>query len=127
MQQQEPAQSFRTIMATFQANSDVKESLLTFVRTIEEQYKTTEDITLFVFSLRCFFSWHKAFDLLNTPDVLEEVRKIWILQNEKVYSDWLASMDDNPATLKWEKWSFQAKMAILDEFMDCRGKPADSS
>lgn len=93
------------------------EALLDYTRQMEAAYQASENIVVFIFALRCFFCWPRAQELFTKRGVLEEVQRIWIQQNEEVYTSWLASNDDNPANLKWQKWTFQAKMSILSDML----------
>lgn len=96
--------------------SSVERALLKFTLQLESDYADTQDITLFVFALRAFFCWHRAPELLVNPETVKKVQEAWIAQNDGIYTEWLASSEDDPELLKWSKWTFQAKMSILNEF-----------
>lgn len=96
--------------------SSVERALLKFTLQLESDYADTQDITLFVFALRSFFCWHRAPEL--TPESAKKVQDAWMAQNEGIYAEWLASAEDDPEFLKWSKWTFQAKMSLLKEFLD---------
>jgi hypothetical protein len=96
----------------------VEKALLRFTLQLEADYADTQDIGLFVFALRSFFCWHRAAELASTPDAVKRVQMAWLAQNDGIYANWLASAEDDPELLKWSKWTFQAKMSILDEFIE---------
>ena len=98
--------------------SSVERALLKFTLQLESDYADTQDITLFVFALRAFFCWHRAPELAAAPASVKAVQDAWIAQNEGIYAEWLASSEDDPELLKWSKWTFQAKMSLLKEFLD---------
>ena len=96
----------------------VEKALLKFTLQLESDYADTQDIVLFVFALRAFFCWHRAPELHANPEAVKKVQDAWITQNEGIYTEWLASSEDDPELLKWSKWTFQAKMSVLKEFID---------
>ncbi len=112
------AKAFQTILAAFpeEDGPPIKGTLLAFVRQLEVSYAETYDIVAFIYALRCFFCWPPTEELMRDSITIEEVRDTWVGQNDKAYSDWLASMNDDLRPLKWAKWTFQAKMSILNEF-----------
>jgi hypothetical protein len=93
-----------------------EEALLEFVRQLELDCAQSRDIALFVFGVRCFFCWHRAAEIAASPAAIAKIRATWMNQNDGIYTEWLASCEDDPDFLKWGKWTFQAKNAILDEF-----------
>ena len=101
----------------------VEKALLKFTLQLEADYADTQDIALFVFALRAFFCWHRAPELLSKPDAVKQLQDAWIAQNEGIYTEWLASAEDDPELLKWSKWTFQAKMSILKEFTAAPAAP----
>jgi len=90
-------------------------ALLTYSRQLQDDH--VEDIDLFIFGIRAFFCLPQAADLRKDAEAVEFVRSEWIKQNDDTYNDWLASTDDTSHSLKWEKWTFQAKNMILEEFL----------
>jgi hypothetical protein len=106
------------MLEAFTEESSVEHALLRFTLQLEADYADTQDITLFVFALRSFFMWHRAPELAAAPDAVKRVQDTWIAQNEGIYSNWLTSAEDDPELLKWSKWTFQAKMSILKEFVE---------
>jgi hypothetical protein len=90
-------------------------ALLTYSRQLE--YDHVDDIDLFIFGIRTFFCLPQAADLRKDTEAVELIRSEWIKQNDQTYNDWLSSTDDAHHSLKWEKWTFQAKNMILDEFL----------
>jgi hypothetical protein len=108
----------RIVLSELETRSCVGEALELFVKQCEADYKEAQDIALFIFALRCFFSWHRAPELRQNHDVVNAIREKWISQNEAAYTNWLASAEDNPEGLKWAKWTFQAKMSLLKEFLE---------
>ena len=112
------------ILEAFTEEGAVEKALLRFTLQLELDYADTQDITLFVFALRSFFCWHRAPELLERPGLVARIQQSWIQQNEETYAHWLSSAEDDPEGLKWSKWTFQAKMSILKEFVDSQGKVA---
>jgi len=90
-------------------------TLLTYSRQLQDDH--VEDIELFIFGIRAFFCAPHAADLRKDAEAVEFIRSEWMKQNDEAYNDWLASTDDAHHSLKWEKWTFQAKNMILDEFL----------
>jgi hypothetical protein len=113
------AKAFQTILEAFPEKEDVavEDLLLDFVKQIETTYGETYDIVTFIFALRCFFCWPPTEELMRDPATLQRVQDKWIEQNDSAYMGWLASMNDDLRPLKWAKWTFQAKMSILKEFI----------
>jgi hypothetical protein len=107
----------KILLETFAEETKVDEALLKFVRQLEGTYKATQDITTFIFSLRSFFCWHRATELLDSPTTAIRIRDIWIEENDTAYTKWLVSANDEHELLKWLKWTFQAKNTILSEFI----------
>jgi hypothetical protein len=106
----------RSVLETFSEEPVVELALLKFVRQLEEDYADVQDINLFIFALRTFFCWHRAQELLEAPDIIPRIQRLWLDQNEKIYAKWLTSVNDDHEPLKWFKWTFQAKNTILKEF-----------
>lgn len=113
------AKAFQTILAAFPETDDssVEDTLLEFVRQLEVSYAETFDIVTFIFALRSFFCWPPTEELLRDPATTQRIEDIWVEQNDRAYTEWLASMNDDLRPLKWAKWTFQAKMSILKEFI----------
>jgi hypothetical protein len=97
---------------------DVVESLLKFSRQMEDDYCETQDITLYVFSVRSFFCLEKAEEIRSDPKKVEYIRAKWLEENDAKYTRWLSSVEDNHEPLKWAKWTFQAKNSILTTFLE---------
>jgi hypothetical protein len=112
------------MLEAFTEEGAVEKALLHFTLQLELDYADTQNITLFVFALRSFFCWHRAPELLERPGLVTRIQQSWIQQNEELYAQWLGSAEDDPEGLKWSKWTFQAKMSILKEFVDSQGKGA---
>jgi hypothetical protein len=106
------------VLNALELETDVETALLKFVRQLEADYAAAQDITLFVFAVRTFFVWHRAPELGEKPEAVSRIREAWVRQNEEIYTQWLSSMEDNPESLKWAKWTFQAKMSIFAEFLE---------
>lgn len=106
------------MLEAFTEESSVEHALLRFTLQLEADYADTQDIALFVFALRSFFCWHRAPELASAPDAVNRIQAAWITQNDGIYSNWLASAEDDPELLKWSKWTFQAKMSILNEYLE---------
>ena len=110
------AKASKLLLETFSEEPKVDEALIKFVRQLERDYEDTQDITTFIFALRAFFCWHRAQELLEAPDIIPRIQRVWLDQNEKIYAKWLTSVNDDHEPLKWFKWTFQAKNTILKEF-----------
>jgi len=110
------AKANKLLLETFTEESKVDEALLKFVRQIEKEYEDDQDITTFIFAIRCFFCWHRAEELLHNPATVQLIQKTWVDENDITYSKWLASANDDQELLKWYKWTFQAKVSLLNEF-----------
>ena len=95
----------------------IEDILLQFVRQIEVDGTHDHRIGFFVFALRAFFCWPRALELCGKDDAIKKIRGIWIQQNHAVYDEWLTSCKDESDALRWEKWTFQAKNSILEEFL----------
>jgi hypothetical protein len=98
-------------------SDQVDQVLLKFVRQIEKDGYEGYRIDFFVFALRSFFCWPRATELCGNEEVIKNIRSIWIQQNHEIYDEWLLSCMDDSHELKWEKWTFQAKNSILEEFL----------
>jgi hypothetical protein len=98
-------------------SEQVDEVLLKFVRQIEKDGYEGYRIDFFVFALRAFFCWPRAIELCGNEEAIKNIRSIWIQQNHQIYDEWLLSCMDDSHELKWEKWTFQAKNSILEEFL----------
>jgi hypothetical protein len=120
---EEAAKAFQVILQAFPENESipVEDTLIEFVKQIENSYAEKFDIVTFIFALRSFFCWPPAEELLRNPHTVERIREGWIEQNDIAYTEWLASMNDDLRPLKWAKWTFQAKMSILKDFI-CGGQ-----
>ncbi len=120
---EEAAKAFQVVLQAFPEGEEtsVEDTLLQFVKQIEKSYADNFDIVTFIFALRSFFCWPPAEELLQDPTAVERIKEGWIEQNDTAYTEWLASMNDDLRPLKWAKWTFQAKMSILKEFI-CAGQ-----
>jgi hypothetical protein len=114
----------RSVLETFSEEPVVEHALLKFVRQLEHDYEEVQDINLFIFALRTFFCWHRASELLEAPYIIPRIQRLWLDQNEDIYTKWLTSVNDDHEPLKWFKWTFQAKNTILTEFMQGLKKTA---
>lgn len=114
------AHGIHAVLKALMSSKTPEDALMEYVRTLEVDLAEAKDITLFIFALRTFFCWHDAPKLLDTPKGVAKIREAWIIQNDETYTKWLASGEDNTETLKWAKWTFQAKMTILDEFLQVK-------
>jgi hypothetical protein len=120
----EVSTAVRCIFAAINNHSSVSDSLLDYTRLLEKEYAPSQDIVLFIFGFRSFFCWHRAEELLDSPADIKLVELAWLKQNDDAYTEWLSSPDDNAEMLKWEKWTFQSKTSIFNEFLQAarRGK-----
>ncbi len=107
----------RTLLTAFTEAPSVEAALIDFVRHLEDIYAESEDITLFIFALRTFFSWHRASELCDDAAAVDRIQVRWLAEKEEVFNAWLASAEDNPHPITWTKWTFQAKMTLLNEFV----------
>ena len=121
------SKGIKEVMSAFEASSSADEALIFFVKYLEQDYRTSQDIVLFVFAVQSFFCWHRASELLESPERVEKVKAIWASDNEKVYLGWLSSSRDDHQDLKWAKWTYQAKNSILQEFVRGDRNRADMS
>lgn len=113
------AESVRTILKNLiRQETGVKETFLLYVIALEDEYAESEDIYLFIYGVRCFFCWHRAEELLKNREWLQEIQASWKEQNDTAYEQWLRSPDDEIKKLKWEKWTYQAKMAVLEDVIE---------
>jgi hypothetical protein len=114
------ARAFQTALAAFpeEEGADVAETLLQFVKQLEQTYGEAYDIVTFIYALRCFLCWPPAEELLRDPATIAAIEAAWVAQNDSAYMGWLSSMNDDLRPLKWAKWTFQAKMSILREFAE---------
>jgi len=110
------ARSNRLLLETFAEEPKVDEALLKFVRQLEQDYEDQQDITAFIFAIRCFFCWHRSGELLENAGTAVRIQKIWVDENDATYNRWLASANDDQELLKWSKWTFQAKISLLSDF-----------
>jgi hypothetical protein len=108
----------RVLFSVLLEEADIAETLLKFSRQLEEDYLEVQDISLFVFAIRSFFCLERAEELRSAPEKVELIRSTWMKENDAKYTGWLSSIDDNHESLKWSKWTFQAKNSILTEFLD---------
>jgi hypothetical protein len=120
------ARAFQTALAAFpeEADANVMDTLMQFVKQLEQTYGEEYDIVTFIYALRCFFCWPPAEELLRDPATATAIEAAWVEQNDAAYMGWLSSMNDDLRPLKWAKWTFQAKMSILREFMETAGAAA---
>jgi hypothetical protein len=119
------SRGIKLMLEALTEEASVEKALLKFTLQLESDYADTQDIALFVFALRSFFCWHRAPEL--TSESAKKVQEAWIAQNEGIYTEWLASAEDDPELLKWSKWTFQAKMSILKEFLDGIAEAAEAA
>ena len=105
------------LFASMSEVAEVDDILLRFTKQLEIDNSVTHNIALFIFALRSFFCWPKATALCGNTEAVKNVRNAWIQQNNRVYEEWLISYTDESDELRWEKWTFQAKNSILDEFL----------
>lgn len=105
------------LFAVLTDSANVDEALIKFARQLEIDNAVGHKINLFVFALRAFFCWPRATELCGKTEIISKIRGIWIQQNHMVYEDWLTSCKDESDALVWEKWTFQAKNSILEEFL----------
>ena len=110
----------RVFFSIISEGADVAETLVNFVRQMEDDYEEVQDITLFIFAVRSFFCWSRAEELYTAPDRVEYIKHIWMEDNDAKYTKWLASSEDAHEDLKWSKWTFQAKNTILLDFLHHR-------
>lgn len=111
------SRAVRSVLDIFSKEPNVEEALLQFVRQLELDYADVQDINLYIFALRTFFAWHRAEELLEKPEIILKIQRIWLDENEETYTKWLTSVNDDHERLKWYKWTFQAKNSILNEFI----------
>jgi len=111
----------RVLFSVLLEEPDVAEALLKFSRQLEDDYLEVQDIALFVFAVRSFFCLERAEELRSAPEKVAHIRATWLAENDAKYSGWLTSVDDSHESLKWSKWTFQAKNSILTEFLDIKG------
>jgi hypothetical protein len=97
--------------------TSVSDALIHYTRRLEREYSISQDIVLFIFGFRIFFCWHRAEELLDSPDDIRKIEAAWIEQNDDIYTEWLSSPDDRADSIRWEKWTFQAKTTIFNEFL----------
>ena len=107
----------RVLFSVVSQEEDVAEALIKFVRQLENDYVDVQDITLFIFAVRSFFCWSRAEELCRDPEKVEYIKSIWLEDNDAKYTAWLASAQDCHESLKWAKWTFQAKNSILADFL----------
>ena len=105
------------LFAILTESDPVDQVLLKFVRQLEEDGAKGHRISFFVFALRAFFCWPRATELCGAEEAIKRIRSIWIQQNHQIYEEWLTSCKDDSDALTWEKWTFQAKNSILEEFL----------
>ena len=110
------SRAIRTILEAFSEETSVESALLKFARHLEEEYEAAQDIQLYIFGIRCFLCWPRATELLDKPETIPHIQGIWFEENEAIYNKWLASFNDDQEVLKWSKWTFQAKTALLSDF-----------
>jgi hypothetical protein len=111
------SRGIKDVLSALEAHTSVADALLFFVKQLEDDYRKQQDIVLFVFAVKSFFTWHRAPELVDNTTEIERVRATWAADNERVYLGWLSSSRDDPQDLKWAKWTYQAKNSILQEFL----------
>jgi hypothetical protein len=114
------------LFAILTESDPVDQVLLHFVAQLEKDGTAGHRISFFVFALRAFFCWPRATELCGAEEAIKRIRGIWIQQNHQIYEEWLTSCKDDSDALTWEKWTFQAKNSILEEFLAsnvCGGAP----
>jgi len=116
-----------SILSALSDTTPVDDALLSFVRQLENDYKPTVNISLFIFAIRSFFCWHRAPEICGKKETIDRIRSEWSKQNNETYLEWLHSADDGYGDLKWEKWTFQAKNSILNEFLASNVCPSSVS
>ena len=104
------------LLASFTEYDSVADGLIHYVKQLEHDLAASQDIVLFIFALRCFFCWHRAEELMRNKAEINRIKLLWIDQNDGAYTRWLSSSEDQADSLKWEKWTFQAKISLLAEF-----------
>jgi hypothetical protein len=109
------SRAVRTVLEGFSEQSP-EDVLMKFARQLEEDYEAAQDIQLYIFGLRCFFSWPRAIEILK-PTTIARIQASWFEENDTKYNKWLASFNDDPEELKWSKWTFQAKNTLLTDFV----------
>jgi hypothetical protein len=110
--------SVRVLLSVLVEEPDIAESLLKFSRQLEEDYHDSQDINLFIYAIRCFFCLERAEELRSNPEKVDLIRSTWLVENDAKYTGWLSSAEDAHDSLKWAKWTFQAKNSILSEFIE---------
>ena len=95
-----------------------EKALLLFSRQLQDDHFEDEDINVYIFGIRLFFCQANTAPLRKDTEAIARIRAEWIRQNDELYEKWLASTDDTYYSLKWEKWTFQAKNMVLDEFIE---------
>ena len=95
-----------------------EKALLLFSRQLQDDHFEDEDINVYIFGIRLFFCQVNTAPLRKDTEAIARIRAEWIRQNDELYEKWLASTDDSYYSLKWEKWTFQAKNMVLDEFIE---------
>ena len=114
---EEASKGIADLFAIMTDAADVEDILIRFTRQLEIDYAPTHNIALFIFALRSFFCWPMTKTLCGNTEAVTNIRNTWIHQNNRVYEEWLISYTDESDELQWEKWTFQAKNSILEEFL----------
>lgn len=109
------------VLTAFTEKENVADALIEFVKQLETDLAKSQDIVLFIFAMRSFFCWHRAEELALNKKEVGRVKELWMEQNDSAYSRWLSSREDQSEQLKWEKWTFQAKISLLAEFVAAQG------
>ena len=107
----------RVVFNVLVEEANTVEALLKFSRQMEEDYLESQDIHLFIFAIRSFFCLDRA-EELRTPEKAAAIRAKWIAESDAKYMIWLSSANDEHESLKWAKWTFQAKNSILNDFLE---------
>jgi hypothetical protein len=117
------ADAVRHLLNGFDEIAPVEDVLRKYVKHLEEQYAPNKEITLFIFALRCFFSWHRMEGFEQNVVAHKSIRDAWFEQNEGTYTHWLTTNQDDTNILMWAKWTFQAKNSIFDEWIESKSGP----
>jgi len=120
MGMEDASKAIFVVLDCFSGSNSIDDIFLLFVRQLEIDYAESHNIELFIFALRAFFCCSRASELCGNIAAIQRIQTIWNAQNDAEYSSWLASTNDDPDHLKWEKWTYQSKNAIFNEFLTSR-------
>ena len=112
------SKAVKDILSALVEVNNPEKALLLFSRQLQDDHFEDEDINFYIFGIRLFFCEPGAASLRTDTDAIARIRAEWIKQNDELYEKWLASTDDTYYSLKWEKWTFQAKNMVFDEFIE---------